>query len=405
MKFIIIVLIILLIAIPSVMKYLNYKANKKLKNKINNLSTRLRSIAILGEIQKLGFEKASLSKSLGKIIEVLKKNYQIDYCSIFLERSGELYIASTNVDSVYIKHLEVYGNKLIGEMKTYDAKIKASDTYLEYTSAHDREVKYSYFIPLKIHDKGAAILIESKSQDKLKKAGLELQFFKIVIDTLSIVIQLLIDHDELLRTAERDSMTGVYNRGYLDNRMFKSLKDFSKFSFVMIDIDHFKSFNDTYGHQVGDIVLTKVSAYINSWMGSKDFMARYGGEEFCIFFGEMSAGDAFKIVEDIREGISKISFEKECGKITPVTASFGISEFPADGRVVRDIIKAADKAVYFSKDSGRNKTTMYTDIRSLIIPEKQLSPNEEMKVYHTHDQKDFEGGNDVKRTNKRRIIS
>jgi diguanylate cyclase (GGDEF)-like protein len=122
----------------------------------------------------------------------------------------------------------------------------------------------------------------------------------------------------------------------------------------MVDIDHFKIVNDTQGHQSGDIVLQEVSKILSSSMRKFDIVARYGGEEFIMLIFA-NANNSYGVVEEIRKKVEEQTFCKE--KNLEVTVSFGIAEFE-DDISLEALIKRADNALYSSKHSGRNRTTI-----------------------------------------------
>jgi two-component system, cell cycle response regulator len=157
-----------------------------------------------------------------------------------------------------------------------------------------------------------------------------------------------------------DALTGVSNRRYFDMRYPEELERAARYGFdlscLMIDIDHFKSINDTYGHATGDIVIREVAAVIKSKMRSIDFVARYGGEEFCALLPETDIGAALHIAERIRDAIEAL----DLGDSRPrVTASLG-----AAAGVTDDLVENADKALYEAKRRGRNRVEQWSGARA-----------------------------------------
>ncbi|ATX79314.1 diguanylate cyclase (GGDEF) domain-containing protein [Mariprofundus aestuarium] len=153
--------------------------------------------------------------------------------------------------------------------------------------------------------------------------------------------------------ARNDPLTGMANRRALAEYL-KSLGQ-SRFSFLVIDIDHFKKINDTHGHDVGDEVLTQISQLLGVCARSSDLTARIGGEEFCIVFPDTGMEDSFRIAEILRHSIEMKSFKTSVGNID-ITASFGIAEHEP-GTDHASTFKAADEALYQSKHNGRNQVT------------------------------------------------
>lgn len=172
----------------------------------------------------------------------------------------------------------------------------------------------------------------------------------------------LSEKEEVIRDLESqsqiDPLTQLLNRRtwkkYLDREFERSQRYGNVFSIIMIDIDHFKRFNDFYGHQVGDAILIKFSALLKETVRKIDAVFRYGGEEFTILLPETPLEKAKTVAQRIRETINSTLFTDERNHIElKVTASFGISESTGK-KSINDIIEAADQALYLCKHSGRN---------------------------------------------------
>jgi len=159
-----------------------------------------------------------------------------------------------------------------------------------------------------------------------------------------------------------DSLTGAFSRRYLMERLDEELRRAKQFShklcFLMADVDNFKSYNDRYGHLVGDIVLREVVACIKDSVRQVDLVGRYGGEEFCVVLTQTDVGSAKIVAERIRRAIESIAI-KAYDELLKVTISIGIAQFPLDADVAWHLIDKADKALYKAKQAGRNRTFIY----------------------------------------------
>ncbi len=165
--------------------------------------------------------------------------------------------------------------------------------------------------------------------------------------------------ESLLQQAIRDPLTGLFNRRYFDEsiarevaRAFRAKKPLS---IVMADIDHFKKFNDRFGHAAGDEVLKAVSRCIKSSVRASDIVCRYGGEEFIVALQDANLPDAVNRAEQIRKTISSTPLDFEGKTLGHVTMSFGVSEYPIHGEQPERFIKEADMALYEAKKEGRNR--------------------------------------------------
>lgn len=179
---------------------------------------------------------------------------------------------------------------------------------------------------------------------------------------------------ELSLQASRDALTGVANRGTLENQLSRAMANFKDdpienlFSVVYLDIDHFKSINDTFGHATGDDVLITLAKLLREEAYASEFVARYGGEEFVIVCPGLTAIQALKRAERFRLEIAKLKFETATS--LKITSSFGVSQVE-ERDSLESVLMRADKALYQSKDQGRNRSTLLqqSDIHQENKPE------------------------------------
>lgn len=174
------------------------------------------------------------------------------------------------------------------------------------------------------------------------------------------VVIILTDVTKLHRQANYDKLTGLYNRRYFDELIMKEFQRCQRnpnqpFSLLMMDVDHFKRFNDTYGHQVGDQVLASFGQVLSKVVRRTDMPIRYGGEEMAVILPNTPADQAAIAAEKIRTAIETLQlYDLEGKAIQKITASIGVAEFdPADTKP-DEILRRADDALYKSKDAGRN---------------------------------------------------
>lgn len=163
---------------------------------------------------------------------------------------------------------------------------------------------------------------------------------------------------ELVRLSNHDALTGLYNRRVLDERLAKDIQRANRYkhslSLFMIDIDHFKSVNDSYGHATGDLIIKGVSRIIEGSIREIDYSSRYGGEEFVVVLPETSLTDAEELAERLCSTVEEKSFEIKDGSNLSVTISIGVSGFIEESKSSEHLINQADSALYEAKDCGRN---------------------------------------------------
>ena len=169
--------------------------------------------------------------------------------------------------------------------------------------------------------------------------------------------------DDLLNDLEmramQDPLTGLFNRRYLEQRLDQEVTFAARhggvLSLLLIDVDHFKSVNDGYGHPVGDHLLLELGSYLRGCVRTEDVVARHGGEEFSIVLRQIDAEGALALAERLRSGVEAFPFV-HAGNRIPVTISIGVATATGRKGLKRaELIEAADKQLYVSKDAGRNR--------------------------------------------------
>lgn len=165
-------------------------------------------------------------------------------------------------------------------------------------------------------------------------------------------------HDQLVGMATHDQLTGLYNRHYLNDTLSKKVAHTKRhgepLSVIIVDIDHFKSVNDTFGHLMGDLILKAVGSTMLDSARKEDIAARFGGEEFIIVLDNCTAPDALVKAEKLRSQIEALHPEE-----IAVTASFGVTQLDEDTQRYEDLLKNADTALYIAKEEGRNRVVLY----------------------------------------------
>ncbi len=165
--------------------------------------------------------------------------------------------------------------------------------------------------------------------------------------------------DALRELALRDSLTGLYNRRYLEDALSRELhraeRSGKSVALLMIDIDQFKRFNDTYGHDAGDFVLSAVARAIAKCIRPSDMACRYGGEELAVLLSEANLECALERAEQLRITIRNTNLTHLGQTLPAPTASFGVAVYPANGTKPTDLLTAADRALYRAKQEGRDR--------------------------------------------------
>ena len=271
-------------------------------------------------------------------------------------RYAEEEIALTNIiqnerneDKLALEKAHLHSHKMEIELETLREKEKRHQLELEKKNNQ-------------IEIAAQARVISELELSKNKYASIALAFLLAAcLTTVLLVYRSFIAskkrNEELDYLAARDPLTNCYNRRILFevmNRDFLDLPQIEEYCILMVDIDHFKSVNDTYGHSIGDTVLCGVAELLQANIRKSDSVARFGGEEFCIILPNTTPEQAIHIAEAIRIKVEKATFED-----IPVTCSFGVTSIKFKARTPSELIEQADLALYEAKSLGRNQVALW----------------------------------------------
>ena len=185
------------------------------------------------------------------------------------------------------------------------------------------------------------------------------QLAHTVADSLALAISNLKLRDSLRQQSIRDPLTGMFNRRYLeeslDREVARATRAGSPLGVMMIDIDHFKHFNDMFGHEAGDVVLRELGAFFRSQIREADIACRYGGEEFALILPDASLEITRQRAEKIREEVKQLHVKHHGRLLGAVTLSLGVAELPSHGSNGDVLIRIADAALYRAKKAGRDR--------------------------------------------------
>jgi diguanylate cyclase (GGDEF)-like protein len=175
-------------------------------------------------------------------------------------------------------------------------------------------------------------------------------------------LELAQKNKELELLSITDRLTGLYNRRYLDQKLTgelsRSKRAGQSFGIILMDVDHFKMINDTYGHQEGDHVLQEVGTILHKWTRKTDIVSRWGGEEFMVVCPDTDQTGVLKLAEELRKAMELYDFRISAG----ITASFGTTSLHP-GDTVEMMVARADTALYLAKEKGRNRVEQHMPLQ------------------------------------------
>ena len=300
------------------------------------------------------------------LVRQLPSVFSIDYFTLFLYDKDKRKLNlmchnrpdiessfSLSLSSSPIMEAAILSGKYILEQSFIDSKYNRK--------SGGKFFKEDYFatIPLKIEKEIVGVLnINDGEQVSFDVSNLD--FVLKLSEFISMTVSNAILYEKTKKLSVTDGLTGISNRPNMEQTLRsefeRSMRYGAPLSVVLLDVDHFKDVNDTYGHQKGDEILVAIASLLKKFCRANDIAARYGGEEFLMILPQSNAQGAFKIAERVREEIMKMSFVGNDSKFS-VTTSCGVAELNRDYMKNTDqLINVADNAMYEAKNSGRNKT-------------------------------------------------
>lgn len=297
----------------------------------------------------------SVKEHKAKYDDLVKNNRLLKSANEELENKVENTIALYDITKDICKNLEeekvfaAFKEKINRYMRVEDCRLLGPDEDI---------TKYSDYtiLPLNVYKKTvgflAARIIKDQETDK----------FHILAQQFLLGFKRALLYKEVQELTITDTLTHVFTRRYFMERFNEELSRSKKLklrlSFLMIDVDRFKDFNDRYGHLVGDAILQDVTKTIKDTIRQIDLIGRYGGEEICIILTETDKEQSRFAAERIRRAIEQ-KIIKAYDEELKATISIGISTYPGDAHETKSLIERADQALYMAKQSGRNRICLY----------------------------------------------
>jgi two-component system, cell cycle response regulator len=230
----------------------------------------------------------------------------------------------------------------------------------------DREPSFETLlaVPMFSQNRVIGVLNLYDKQDGRGFTEADMRTIVSLTDQAGVAIENVLLHQEAQRMAIMDGLTGIWNHRWFQIQFAQELDRAERFgrpfSLVVMDIDDFKAFNDTYGHQLGDFVLVELARRVRSVIRDVDMFARYGGEEFELLLSETDLAGGLKTAEKLRSVVADSPFESDLSPVPlKVTVSVGVASYPEAGTDRPSIFKAADLAMYAAKAAGKNRVVVH----------------------------------------------
>jgi diguanylate cyclase (GGDEF)-like protein len=337
------------------------------RREISGYLKTIRELNILNEFSAALHESLQKEKVLELIVDRVKELLKAEKAAVILvDRYRKITDFYTSLGPSGGCKCEVTGTieKVISGYETIRTEdISLLPDFLGFPPNHP-EIKSLLMVPIILRGGviGALIATDRKGADGFSSEDEDL-LLSLAFHA-ALAVEKVRFHEEILMMASTDGLTGLNNHRTFQERLKEETERARRFnttiSLLMIDIDHFKVFNDTYGHVKGDEVLKRVACIVQENIRTIDFAARYGGEEFAVILPQVSFEGAMVVAERIRMA-AEAHVMKLNGDKAVVTLSVGVATYPEDASSKDALIESADKALYLAKRTGRNRVCAFRE--------------------------------------------
>jgi diguanylate cyclase (GGDEF)-like protein len=214
-------------------------------------------------------------------------------------------------------------------------------------------------VPLMSHGEAIGLLHVLPASPEENRLERKQRLTQTVAGQLGLALANLKMQENLRDMAVRDPLTGLFNRRYLEETLerefLRATRQGAPIALIMVDIDHFKRYNDTYGHDAGDVLLRELGAFMQRWCRGSDVACRYGGEEFVLTLPDCSLNIACQRAEEMRQVVKTLQVRHGHQTLEAITLSFGVAAFPEHADNPDAVLNAADAALYQAKQQGRDR--------------------------------------------------
>ncbi len=349
------------------------KMASSLEDTKNELDQRLLEIYALYNVSKTLNASYETEQLLLGLVNDISKNMEVDRMMIMLvdKETGELKVAShTGFIDEKVTILQGHlGKGFYGSIASSGKCVLVEDVDTDKNIKQEEIAgkNINSIIAVPFHRRGEVLGLICAYKDKPEKfKPTDLNLFESVAEHLAVALENTRMFEQTKHMAITDGLTGLYNKRFfldtIEAEIERSKRCNQDLSFFMMDIDNFKNYNDTNGHQAGDVLLKEMASLIQSSIRKVDIAFRYGGEELVVILTETNKAGAKTLASKLVECISEHPFKyREKQPLGCISVSVGLATYPEDANDANDLICRADKALYRAKNSGKNRVEIYAD--------------------------------------------
>jgi diguanylate cyclase (GGDEF)-like protein/PAS domain S-box-containing protein len=339
-----------------------HEANLKLEAWVSELEERTREMTMLNDMGDILRACFTLDEAYNVIVRVAQQ--------IFPVQVGVLYVIAPSRNSV--ESVAVWGDPALAERVFAPQEcwalrrgrmhwVENSRSGLICKHVHHPPTDGYVCIPMMAQSEAIGVL-HLMQPDNVKMNETKQRMAVTMSEHIAMALSNLKLHETLRSQSIRDPLTGLFNRRFMEESLELEIKRAARnqrpLGMIMIDLDHFKYFNDNFGHEAGDLLLKELGALLRGNIRGEDIACRYGGEEFTLILPEGTGAVTRQRAEFFKEAIQRLDIHYRGRPLGRITASMGVAIFPDHGRTAKALVEAADKALYRSKNAGRDRVTL-----------------------------------------------
>jgi diguanylate cyclase (GGDEF)-like protein/PAS domain S-box-containing protein len=338
------------------------EANQKLEAWVSELEQRTHEMTLLNEMGDVLRACLTTEEAYSVIVRVAQQ--------VFPAQVGALYVIAPSRNLV--EAVAVWGNPALAE-RTFPPPecwalrrgrthwVENSQSGLICRHIHHPSPNGYLCIPMMAQSEAIGVL-HLMQPDNIKMTESKQRLAVTMSEHIAMALSNLRLHETLRSQSIRDPLTGLFNRRFMEESLELEIRRAARnqrpLGMIMVDLDHFKYFNDNFGHDAGDLLLKELGALLKGNIRGEDIACRYGGEEFTLILPEGNRAVTRQRAEFFRDAIQRLDVHYRGHPLGRITASMGVAIFPEHGRTAKVLIEAADKALYRSKSAGRDRVTM-----------------------------------------------
>ena len=338
------------------------------------VATRAQAVQELKATAYINGELSKMTSLLHACFTLEEANKIISHFArqLFPDQTGELYAFRSSRNLLELSAVWGAGESHESMFAPHDCwALRQGQIYEVHSPEHSilcQHVKHAspyLCLPMMAHGEVLALLhVYSDGDTDGSQSVSETQksLLKVFTEQIALALSNLKLRDSLRQQSIRDPLTGLFNRRYLEEALLleiqRAKRSNAPFSILMIDLDHFKRFNDTHGHEAGDVVLQNLGRFLQRHIRGGDIACRYGGEEFTLVLPGTSLELAQQRGEELTAGVRALHVEFNGSSLGPLSISAGVATFPNHGESVELVLQSADMALYQAKNEGRDRVVV-----------------------------------------------